>query len=367
MSVEEKLKRLQELNDKISLLGQLSVDLRDEDHFDEADKIDEQIDQLALAAGMLEHETLEEWSGKAQSVTESFNQNLKEVDESIKSIKKNIKTADSVIKGISSVEKALGKIMKSLVLITLFILTSCATVQKNVPAPETTMESNGFISSTEEEIVLDHKYFKVYYSPVKRSAKYVVYELKAENLKVKGAERANKFNADPLLVKMNKAYVKPTEYARTGYDKGHLAPSADFGWDQKANDLTFVMSNMSPQTPGLNRDAWRRLEDQVRKWACGEGRVTVITGPIYGTSPKKLKSGLEIPEKFFKIIIDETEPKKVISFVMEQTDKGEVFMDRISDTYKLAREYSLTTYIPKAVVKDRLPANVKTWKAKDCK
>lgn len=32
-----------------------------------------------------------------------------------------------------------------------------------------------------------------------------------------------------------------------------MAPSGDFKWDQDVNASTFVMSNMAPQKPNLNR------------------------------------------------------------------------------------------------------------------
>lgn len=68
-------------------------------------------------------------------------------------------------------------------------------------------------------------------------------------------------------------FVVPAEYAKTGYDQGHMAPAADFAWNQDASNTTFVMSNIAPQTPNLNRDSWKRLEDKVRKWACGEKKL----------------------------------------------------------------------------------------------
>lgn len=117
--------------------------------------------------------------------------------------------------------------------------------------------------------MIDHKYFKIAYNQSKRLAEYVTYQLTAAQLRQSSADRNNKFIPDPYLVDNNIPYVVTSEYTKSGYDRGHLAPSADFVWNQDANNMTFVMSNMVPQLPGLNRDAWKRLEDQVRKWAVG--------------------------------------------------------------------------------------------------
>jgi endonuclease G len=180
--------------------------------------------------------------------------------------------------------------------------------------------------------IVDHKYFIVYYDNQYRLARWVKYEL-TKDLLIKNAKRRNAFKADPLL--KSEYAVMPKEYKKTGYDQGHLAPSADFAFSQEANDETFVMSNMVPQKPKLNRVAWRMLEDQVRKWACGEEKITVITGPIFSAKMEHLPSGLAIPEDFFKIVFDETPPRKAIAFLYHQSDATNVMKDRIVDLKKI--------------------------------
>mmetsp|Transcript_4314 Transcript_4314/g.7543 ORF Transcript_4314/g.7543 Transcript_4314/m.7543 type:complete len:419 (-) Transcript_4314:4-1260(-) len=78
-------------------------------------------------------------------------------------------------------------------------------------------------------------------------------------------------------------------YRNSGYDRGHLAPAADFGHDDGAMAATFSLCNASPQAPSFNRTPWRKLEDWVRKVAReerdegrGGGRLTyVVTGPLW--------------------------------------------------------------------------------------
>jgi endonuclease G len=219
-------------------------------------------------------------------------------------------------------------------------------------------------------IMIDHQYFKIAYNFKRRLPEYVTYQLTAEQLRSKSAERKNKFVPDPYLVNKDLPYVVTSEYNRSGYDRGHLAPSADFAWSQDANNMTFVMSNMAPQTPGLNRDAWKRLEDQVRKWACGEEKVTVITGPVLTDNLPTLKSGLEIPQDFFKIVIDETAPKKMIAFLYHQTDKGNVLKERMvpMNNIEKATGIAFTQDFPELQSgKMRVPASLNEWKEADCK
>ena len=239
----------------------------------------------------------------------------------------------------------------------LFLVSGCATPKL------------ASLKNKNEVVMIDHGYFKIAYNPDRRLAEYVTYQLAANQLKNKSAERSNKFIPDPFLVKRNIAYTVTSEYTNSGYDRGHLAPSADFAWNQEANNKTFVMSNMAPQTPGLNRDAWKRLEEQVRKWACGEELVTVITGPVLGENLPRLKSGLEVPQEFFKIIIDETIPKKALAFLYHQNDKGDVMKKRIIDLDKVESVTGLafSKSFPHLSQKNgRVPANLDEWKESDC-
>lgn len=254
-------------------------------------------------------------------------------------------------------------------IILIFLFISCSTKPPRKVDSQFVSEEIGFASSKASSVIIvDHKYFKIAYDQDKRLAKYVVYSLRAQDLKLKIATRKNKFISDPKLVKDGIPHVLPSEYLRTGYDRGHLAPSADFAWSQEANDLTFVMSNMVPQTPSLNRDSWKRLEDKVRKWGCGEGNVTVITGPILKDGLSKLKGGLNIPQEFFKIIIDETPPKKVISFIYHQDDGGDLLEKRIVP-YQTIENHGVAflEHFPELKkTRMRMPAKLNEWKEKDC-
>ena len=227
----------------------------------------------------------------------------------------------------------------------LLVLFSCATP----PAKQ----------KTPQLVTLDHKYFKVHYDPKLRLARYVEYKLERKNLLVKAGKRRNKFIPDPLLVKSGGPFVTTKEYSHTGYDRGHLAPSADFTFSQEANDLTFVMSNIAPQTPLLNRGVWKNLEEQVRFWACGEEKLTIITGPIFHGNDPKLPSGLTIPQRFFKIVIDETPPRKTIAFIHHQKDPKTTMPYREFPVSEVERQAGITFPV-------EFPEGSGKWKSEDC-
>jgi endonuclease G len=256
--------------------------------------------------------------------------------------------------------------MKIQILLILTLLVGCAaqrTREYDIPRSETGMDG------VPERITIDHGPFKILYNTKRRLPELVSYELTAEHLKAKVGKRSNKFIVDPLLMEQNIPFVAPSEYTHSGYDRGHMAPSADFLWNQNANDSTFVMSNMAPQTPNLNRDSWKKLEDKVRRWACGEGKVMVITGPVLIAHLPKLKSGLEIPQKFFKIIIDETPPMKVISFIYDQDDHGDMLAKNQTPLkdIEVATGIAFNADFPELKnEKIRLPAAENEWKEADC-
>lgn len=79
------------------------------------------------------------------------------------------------------------------------------------------------------------------------------------------------------------AQVTPGDFDRSGFDRGHLASNADAADAQNAFE-SFLMSNMAPQYPGLNRGAWRFLEDRVRKIVEATGTpamMMVYTGTVF--------------------------------------------------------------------------------------
>jgi endonuclease G len=59
--------------------------------------------------------------------------------------------------------------------------------------------------------------------------------------------------------------VRPNDYTGSGYDRGHIAPSADRTRNEPDNSATFLMSNMMPQVQELNRGVWGDLEEYCRE------------------------------------------------------------------------------------------------------
>ncbi|MBK8583746.1 MAG: DNA/RNA non-specific endonuclease [Flavobacteriales bacterium] len=132
--------------------------------------------------------------------------------------------------------------------------------------------------------------------------------------------RIDTFLPDPL-VKTNTALI--TSYWYSGYDRGHMVPSADMRWSMEALKATYLYSNISPQKPELNRGSWADLEDWMRRYVHYSGhRVYVVTAPILGPdmpllNKPKSEADVSAPPYFFKAMVDIDAPvKKGIAFVM---------------------------------------------------
>ena len=71
------------------------------------------------------------------------------------------------------------------------------------------------------------------------------------------------------------------DYSRTGFDRGHLCPAQDRSRDINAMRSTFVMSNIAPQVPALNRGAWKKTEVFCRKAALSFDTIQVVALPVF--------------------------------------------------------------------------------------
>lgn len=157
-----------------------------------------------------------------------------------------------------------------------------------------------------------HRGFALEYAEPYEQARWVLHRVLGKTGK---AKRADRFQPDPLV---STGSALPSDYTRTGYDRGHMAPAGDFKHDQEATNQTFFMSNMSPQDHALNIGIWNDLEDQVRRWAKKRGSLVVVTGPVLkpGLPTIGRSTKVAVPERYFKIVYDPAR-QQAIAFLIE--------------------------------------------------
>ena len=159
-------------------------------------------------------------------------------------------------------------------------------------------------------IVLTKQFYVILFDTTTLVPEWVAYHLTKENLQGK-ANRKDNFRPDPDLPDGKRSELE--DYKNSGYDRGHMAPAADFKRSEEAMSETFVLSNMAPQQPKLNRGIWSKLEDQVRSLAETHGSIWIFTGPLYLDSldhriaPKEHigPHNVAVPTHFFKAILCE--------------------------------------------------------------
>lgn len=115
------------------------------------------------------------------------------------------------------------------------------------------------------------------------------------------AERQNNFRPDNTLP-AGWVRITPSAYTGSGYDKGHVVPSADRTRTIEDNTATFLMTNMMPQTPDNNRNTWGNLEDYCRELVSLGKELYIVAGP-FGSQGEPLKGKVIIPKSTWKIVV----------------------------------------------------------------
>lgn len=164
------------------------------------------------------------------------------------------------------------------------------------------------------DVVIFHTGYSYLYKEEHEQASWVAYELTREETN-NVFKRSNRFKPDPWV---STGTARKADYARSGYDRGHLAPAADMGWSATTMAESFYYSNMSPQLHGFNAGIWEKLEELVRHWAIGQEGLLVVTGPVLRKGLKTIGvNQVSVPEWYFKVILDHREPGiKAMAFLL---------------------------------------------------
>ncbi|WP_424138526.1 DNA/RNA non-specific endonuclease [Roseomonas chloroacetimidivorans] len=143
--------------------------------------------------------------------------------------------------------------------------------------------------------------FAVLHSGVSRTALAAAEHLTRRRIQqARQLQRDDAFHAEDALPEDERARL--SDYARSGYDRGHMAPSGDMP-TAAAQAESFSLANMVPQSPGSNRCLWEGIESTVRNLAMEEGEVWVLTGPIFeGRNLQRLNGRVLVPTSLYKAI-----------------------------------------------------------------
>jgi len=97
--------------------------------------------------------------------------------------------------------------------------------------------------------------------------------------------------------------VKTTDYSGSGYDRGHICPSADRTVTVADNAIVFYMSNMMPQTPDNNQGVWANFENYCRSLTTDGSELLIIAGPSLFNGSRIPSNAAAIPGDVWKIVL----------------------------------------------------------------
>ena len=173
--------------------------------------------------------------------------------------------------------------------------TACA---QHFAAGKAPIVTNTVMRSRTQEVCFQA--YAVLHSGISRTPLYSAEHLTRKNLEqAKKLPRRDSFHAEKSLPPEDRAEL--SDYARSGYDRGHMAPNADFA-NASAQAESFSLANMVPQVDTNNAGVWAGIEGATRLLALSDGELYVISGPAFlGKNIKKVGNVL-VPTHLWKVV-----------------------------------------------------------------
>jgi endonuclease G len=187
------------------------------------------------------------------------------------------------------------------------VLFAGAPVRTGAPAPA-------------DMVTLDRGDFLIGWSPSLRRPVWAAYHV-PRDVRFDNGKRPS-FRKDRSVA----SSPSPGDYRNTPYDRGHMVPNraivTRFGPDVQKK--TFLMTNIAPQRPSLNRGPWRELEQRISDlWTRKYGELWVIVGALASSSGASRESlpgtSVNVPEKYYMIIAGQTaEGVRALAVLLDQ-------------------------------------------------
>jgi endonuclease G, mitochondrial len=151
-----------------------------------------------------------------------------------------------------------------------------------------------------DEYFIDEHSFVLSYSPEKRVPNWVAWQLDRTHLG--HIRRKDDFRCD-LALPARFYRVKESDYLHSGYDRGHMCPSADRQDSAEDNSQTFLFTNIQPQLHELNAGPWEQLERYARQRVQHGALLYVVAGGVFSAPFPIIGNRIAVPAANFKIIV----------------------------------------------------------------
>lgn len=156
-------------------------------------------------------------------------------------------------------------------------------------------------NDTSDDYIITRPQYVLSYNKNLNVCNWVSYELNS-NWYGDAKRYSGSFISDTTLP-LSFYHVKHSDYTNSGYDRGHLVSSEQRTDNDQDNKSTFILTNIIPQTPDLNRGVWYDMEDWCLKM-CKDSlkELFICAGGIY-KSENKLNQLIAVPDSCFKIVV----------------------------------------------------------------
>jgi len=162
------------------------------------------------------------------------------------------------------------------------------------------------------------------YDAIHKGPHIIEYVLTKERVQAPSAQRPNvQFtqNRDggvlqKLLKEHGYSLPRHNDYTRSGYDRGHMAPNADFNDTYEHAVMTFFIANIWPQTPSINQSVWLKTENETRRLAVQYAIVKVII--IVDEFTEHKVADIQIPSMFKRRVYDSYSGELIYEIDVEQ-------------------------------------------------
>ncbi|HXU26854.1 MAG TPA: DNA/RNA non-specific endonuclease [Bacteroidia bacterium] len=177
-----------------------------------------------------------------------------------------------------------------------------------------TLYSYSLVAQIKYDTLIKTPAYDCYYSYLHKAPTIVCYKLYKGGGECSRTE--NHFRFINSLGFENEA--KPKDYAKSGYDEGHMANAEDFAADCILEENTFRFFNAVPQTPENNRGIWKHYETQTRKLSQSDS-LLVICYNHFGTD--KLNNRIAIPDTNYKFVYSLTTKELLLSIAISNNSQ----------------------------------------------
>jgi endonuclease G len=213
------------------------------------------------------------------------------------------------------------------------------------------------VGDPNNDVIECHTAYALAFNKVAKIPDWVAYTLTPEHA-IGCLARHNLFVTDNILEPGKRS--EPSDYVDSGYDKGHLANDADMSWNQQVQNESFLMSNISPQTPATNRGIWKVLETAVRAWTYDNNvPYTIYTGNIYTPDSNTIGDDkVVVPDYLYKIVINDN-TKQIQAYIIPNSmaDQGKDLKPFLTNIAEIEKATGITFPIPGNADKSTIASN----------